>query len=112
MTARDDDDDEREGRAVVDVVDRWALGCGSVAMSLLGCMLTMLMLGSLFAGAEWLAPLLSMAVLALGVMGIGLAVAAIIARRGGGWAALAFALLPCGAVLLTWAWALRHGRWG
>jgi hypothetical protein len=80
-------------------------------MSVVGCALSTLMLGSVFAHAEWLAPLLSMVVLMLGVMSIGLAVPAILTRRPGGWPALAFAIFPCGVVILTWAWAIHAGHW-
>jgi hypothetical protein len=53
-----------------------------------------------------------MVVVMISVVSIALAAAAIFAKREGGWFALAFAVMPCVAVLAAWAWALRHGGWG
>ena len=93
-----------------DFVERWALVAFSALTSLFGSMVTLLMLGSLAAGVEWLAPLLSLVVIMSSVMGIGLSAAAIFLRKQAAWPAFVFAVLPCVCVLGVWAWSFRHAR--
>ena len=108
MTDRDDDDDPPDGQG--DFTERWALVALSVLMSMFGTIVAMLMLGSLAAGVEWLAPLLAMVVIMASVMGIGVAMAAIILGKQGRWAAFVFSILPCLTAVAAWAWEMRHTR--
>jgi hypothetical protein len=110
--ADDHDDHHDDDGSGFDVSRASPLVVASVLFTGLATPITLLMLGSLFAGAMWLAPLLSMVVLLIGVLGIGLAAAAVVSRCGGAWAALGFAVLPCAVVIVTWAWAIRRAKWG
>ena len=109
MTNQDDHEPPPGGEAG-DFADRWALVGLSVLTSMFGTLVAMLMLGSLAAGVEWLAPLLALVVIMSSVMGIGVATAAIILRKQGRWAAFVFSVLPCLTVVAAWAWQMRHAR--
>ena len=106
--SKDDDDDlpdqEDEGLA-----ERWALVALSVLMSVFGTMVALLMLGSLAAGVEWLAPLLALVVIMSSVVAIGVSAAAIVLHKEGRWAAFVMATIPCLAVVAAWAWTIHHG---
>ena len=90
--------------------DRWALVVLSVLMSVFGTMGALLMLGSLAAGVQWVAPLLALLVIMSSVVGIGVAAAAVILGKQGRWAAFVVSVLPCITVVTAWAWAMRHAR--
>ena len=108
---RDDRDDEPPASGRDEgFADRWALVVLSVFTSLFGTMLATLMLGSLAAGVEWVAPMLALMVIMSSVVGIGVASAAIVLGKQGRWAAFVFAVLPCLCVVGAWAWELRHGH--
>ncbi len=92
------------------LADRWALVALSVLMSMFGTLVAMLMLGSLAAGVDWLAPLLALVVIMSSVMGIGVAAAAIVLGKRGRWAAFVLSVLPCLTVVAAWAWQMRHAR--
>jgi hypothetical protein len=105
------EDDEPPDRGEDDgFADRWALVVLSVLMSMFGTLVALLMLGSLAAGVEWLAPLLALVVIMSSVMGIGVAAAAIVLGKQGRWAAFVFSVLPCLAAVVAWAWEIRHTR--
>jgi predicted tellurium resistance membrane protein TerC len=105
-----DEDDEPPDGGDDGFADRWALVVLSVLMSMFGMIVALLMLGSLAAGVEWLAPLLALVVIMSSVVGIGVAAAAIVLGKQGRWAAFVFAVLPCITVVSAWAWEMRHGR--
>jgi hypothetical protein len=90
--------------------DRWALVVLSVLMSMFGTLVALLMLGSLAAGVDWLAPLLALVVIMSSVVGIGVAMAAIVLGKQGRWGAFVFAVLPCITAVSAWAWEMRHAR--
>lgn len=106
----EDKDDEPPRDAAEGFADRWALVILSVLMSMFGTIVALLMLGSLAAGVEWLAPLLALVVIASSVLAIGVSAAAIVLNKQGRWAAFVFAVLPCVTVLSAWAWEMRHAR--
>jgi predicted tellurium resistance membrane protein TerC len=106
----DEHDDPPDGGDDEGFADRWALVVLSVLMSMFGTMVALLMLGSLAAGVEWLAPLLALVVIASSVLAIGVASAAVMLRKQGRWAAFVFSVLPCITAVSAWAWEMRHGR--
>jgi hypothetical protein len=107
---RTEENDEPPANDDEGFADRWALVILSVLMSMFGTMVALLMLGSLAAGVEWLAPLLALVVIMSSVMGIGVAMAAIVLRKQGRWGAFVFAVLPCLTAVAAWAWEIRHAR--